>query len=259
MSVPPESTTQYQLFLDCVFTTITEKLDPPTRKPVKSKNRRSSRKASLTSISDNNTSTSTSLPDLDPTTLSDFAEYIANEIFLSLPATLQRLTHTSSLSADYTPPLTATTIDTLSTRIPPEVTDTLSTYCLTTPPKSDITSFLSPILYSYITTLTTPPPPPSSTRPDSNACELCARTWLPLTYHHLIPKSTHQKALKRGWHEESALGNVAWLCRACHSWVHRQAGNEELAREYWSMELVRGMEGFEGWVGWVGSVRWKKR
>lgn len=74
--------------------------------------------------------------------------------------------------------------------------------------------------------------------------------------------------MKRGWHTEEKLNSVAWLCRACHSFVHRLVGNEELAKSYYTVELIR--EGgvqedpdkraeVEGWVRWVGGVRWRSR
>lgn len=64
------------------------------------------------------------------------------------------------------------------------------------------------------------------------------------------------------------MNSVAWLCRACHSFVHRLASNERLARYYYTVDLIR--EGgvdqdedkaqeVEGWVKWVGGVRWKSR
>lgn len=43
-------------------------------------------------------------------------------------------------------------------------------------------------------------------------CEICDRE-IPLTYHHLIPRSVHNKVLKRGWHPAERLNAVAWLCR----------------------------------------------
>lgn len=69
----------------------------------------------------------------------------------------------------------------------------------------------------------------------------------------------HAKAVKRGWHGEWELGKVAWLCRACHSFVHKIAGNEELAREYYSVELLLEREDVVKWAGWVGKVRWKAK
>jgi hypothetical protein len=40
--------------------------------------------------------------------------------------------------------------------------------------------------------------------------------------------------------------------------VHRCAGNEELARDWYTVELLRGREDVQRWVEWVGRVRWKK-
>lgn len=65
--------------------------------------------------------------------------------------------------------------------------------------------------------------------------------------------------VKRGWHGEWALGAVAWLCRACHGFVHGVGSNEVLAREWWSVELLLGREDVQRWKGWVGRVRWRSR
>ena len=49
---------------------------------------------------------------------------------------------------------------------------------------------------------------------------------------------------------------VAWLCRPCHDTVHRVVpSNEELARSWYSVELLMGREDVRRFVGWVGRVR----
>ncbi len=264
MSIPEESESRYQTFRDCVFEAITNKSTLSNDKRTPSRRRRHSRKDSKLVSEPAQPEIPTPESSLDdPSALADFSDYLATEIFLSLPESLQTLSHQSSSTTtsndDYSLPLTTTLVEALSTHLPPSISDTLTTYSLITPPSTDTQSFLTPIITSYITTLLTPPPPPSSTRPSDNSCELCSRTHLPLTYHHLIPKSTHARSLKRGWHKAEDLGSVAWLCRACHSFVHRMAGNEELARKWFTMERIREGEGVEEWVGWVGGVRWKKR
>lgn len=74
--------------------------------------------------------------------------------------------------------------------------------------------------------------------------------------------------MKRGWHTEDKLNSVAWLCRACHSFVHRLASNEGLARWFYTVDLIKEggvdedvekRESVEGWVKWVAGVRWKSR
>ena len=200
-------------------------------------------------------------------------QYLSTLLFPSLPGPLRTLTHStlkasSALTSTYSLPLSATTSTNLLSHIPPTAILTLESTSLL-PQSSDPTdhaSLLIPIYTSYISAATAPPPLWSTTRP--SACELCGRDWIPLTYHHLIPKSTHDKVRKRGWHSEEMLGSVAWLCRACHSFVHGLRGNEELARGFYTVELIRegGVEGdpevrgkVEGWVRWVGGVRWKSR
>lgn len=197
-----------------------------------------------------------------PAELAEFVDYIAEEAFHTLPAEFRELTYQSlqddkPLAEKYTTPTTSDIVELVANLLPPSVEDTLLTYCLINPPTSDLFSFLGPILNNYITATTSPPPPPSSTR--TSACEICDRDWITLTYHHLIPRAVHAKVLKRGWHPEHKLDSVAWLCRACHSFVHRMAGNEDLAREWFTVERILGREDVQRWRGWVGSVRWKKR
>ncbi|PYH41523.1 HNH endonuclease [Aspergillus saccharolyticus JOP 1030-1] len=159
-----------------------------------------------------------------------------------------------------------------TTTLPASVHDTLTTYALLPPTPNNaksnqnpaqetatesLISFFTPILTDYITSVTKPPPVWASTR--TEACEICARDWIPLSYHHLIPRSVHAKVLKKGWHPEWMLNSVAWLCRACHSFVHRMAGNEELAREYFTVDRILEREDVRVWANWVGRVRWKAR
>lgn len=158
----------------------------------------------------------------------------------------------------YSLPLTTTTASDLLNTLDPSTGDTLHTYSIL-PPSTSLSDFLTPILTAYLTGLTTAPPPPSATRSLAASCELCDRGWVPLTYHHLIPRFVHAKVLKRGWHTEDKLNSVAWLCRACHSFVHRVAGHEELAREYYTVELLLERQDVLAFANWVGKVRWKAR
>lgn len=165
-----------------------------------------------------------------------------------------------TLAAKYEPPLAATTLETLTKPLPASVSDSLVSYNLLQD-HSDLDRLLEAILNSYLAAATSAPPEhtPSlaASRPDG--CEVCDREHLPLTYHHLIPRQMHAKAVKRGWHSEWELAKVAWLCRACHSFVHKIASNEELAREFYSVELLMEREDVVKWAAWVGKVRWKAR
>jgi hypothetical protein len=194
-------------------------------------------------------------------------------IFPSLPPDVRTLTYATfkdspRLQDFYSTPLSASTYTSLLNTIIPTAIDSLESYGLlpTTSDTIDQHNLLTPIFTSYLSAITAPPPIWVTTR--STDCELCGRDWVPLTYHHLIPKSAHARVLKRGWHTEDKLNSVAWLCRACHSFVHRLASNEELAKGYYNVELIRkgGVEEdrekrgeVESWVKWVGGVRWKSR
>jgi hypothetical protein len=200
-------------------------------------------------------------------------QYLSSLIFPSLPVELRTLSYpkfrdSPVLQDAYTTPLSASTYTSLLSTVPPDAIDSLESYALL-PASSDTHdahNLLTPVFTAYCTTVTLPPPIWSTTR--TTECELCERDWVPLTYHHLIPKSSHDRVRKRGWHGEEVLNSVAWLCRACHSFVHRLASNEELARYYYTVGLIRegGVEAdadkaleVEGWVKWVGGVRWKSR
>lgn len=184
---------------------------------------------------------------------------MATEIFSSLPSDLQTLFYRATqdcprLAQKYATPIPPANLESIQAAIPLSVLDSLQAYALL----SDQASFpdlLASILNSYISSVTAPPPPWSSTR--ASACEICDRSWINLTYHHLIPKQVHVKVIKRGWHEEWRLNSVAWLCGACHRFVHRIAGNEELARELWTVDRLLEREDVRAWAEWVGKIRWK--
>jgi 5-methylcytosine-specific restriction endonuclease McrA len=168
---------------------------------------------------------------------------LSSVVFPSLPTDLRTLSYskyhdTPQLQDRYSIPLSISTETLLINSIPPPAIDSLTSYALlpSLPDALDFHHFFTPLLTAYIAAVTAPPPIWSATR--TSACELCLRDWIPLTYHHLIPKSTHERVRKRGWHEEERLNSVAWLCRACHSFVHRLAGNEELARRFYTIELI---------------------
>ena len=198
----------------------------------------------------------------DASELADFAQYLSEEIFGSLPKDLQELTYHKvqvdiELLEKYNEDITSEELENIISLLPATVTDSLTSYAIVSPPQSDAISFLSPVLVSYTAAVIAPPPPWISTR--TSACEICDREHLPLTYHHLIPRAVHAKVMKRGWHEEHVLNSVAWLCRACHSFVHRVASNEELAREYYTVEKICARSDVQKWAQWIGTIRWKKR
>ncbi|GAM86411.1 hypothetical protein ANO11243_044250 [Dothideomycetidae sp. 11243] len=193
--------------------------------------------------------------------LGDFIEYLAQEIFTCLDEELKTLSfekiqNDSNLAARYSTPLDSEVYDEVFATMPPSALDSFSSYSVF-PEDVDLSRALEPVFASYIEAATAAPPEHDHTV-RSTECELCERTQLPLTYHHLIPRQMHAKAVKRGWVKDWELQKVAWLCRACHSFVHRHASNEELARELNSVENLLQRVEVRAWVAWVGRIRWKK-
>ncbi|KAK1084353.1 hypothetical protein LTR33_002710 [Friedmanniomyces endolithicus] len=252
--------TSFEAFQDSLSTTVIAKLAPDPKRSRKRavKGRKNEIKPVVkTPTNDDNGE--------DAGELSDFVEFLAEEIFVSLPSDLRSLSYAAiqdnpSLKTKYDIPLEPVLLTALVDHLPPTTSDSLQTYALI-PSPSDLDRFLAPILETYTTTTTSPPPEytPALTATRPAGCEICGREHLPLTYHHLIPRQMHAKAVKWGWHREWELQKVAWLCRACHSYLHRVATNEELARELYSVELILEREDVGKWARWVGRVRWKAR
>ncbi|KAF7561829.1 hypothetical protein G7046_g2320 [Stylonectria norvegica] len=250
----------YALFRDCLSTSVLQSASPPPEQPKRR------RRGKLRCGHGPGGSISAPDPRREVEELADFIDYLATEIFDSLPEELQALDYlswreSSWLQKQYSFPLTEDSL--LTINLSPSILETLTTYSLiSTDPliQSSLPSspeiFLLPILTSYITPLTTPPPATRlATRTD--ACELCDRSWIPLSYHHLIPRFVHDKAVKRGWHRKEDLQNVAWLCGACHRFVHNFKNHEELARQYYTVELLLEEEEVRKFAAWVGKLRWK--
>jgi 5-methylcytosine-specific restriction endonuclease McrA len=192
-------------------------------------------------------------------------QYLGEEIFTNLPNDLRNISYAvvqddPSVAERYALPLDPEVLGRITGSLPPTTTDSLETYGLISDVKS-LERFIDPILTNYISTTTSPPPEytPALTASRPDGCEICSREHVPLTYHHLIPRQTHAKAVKRGWHKDWELNKVAWLCRACHNYVHKIASNEELAKEYYDVDLLLAREDVQKFAAWVGRVRWKAR
>ncbi|EJT68659.1 hypothetical protein GGTG_13775 [Gaeumannomyces tritici R3-111a-1] len=206
--------------------------------------------------------------------LGEFIDYIAASSFAALPEDLRSLSHRGwaedqALSSRYPLPLTGGSLpNVLPCALDPHVVDSLQAYGVL--PSSSLSSSLSPsstsaaedllapVLNDYIEAATAPPPPRVA-RGAAEACEMCGRGWINLSYHHLIPRMVHDKAVRRGWHREDELQNVAWLCGACHRAVHRFARHEDLARHYYTVERLLAQDELAAFARWVGRLRWKKK
>ena len=98
-------------------------------------------------------------------------------------------------------------------------------------------------------------------------CDLCGRDYLPLTFHHLVPKETHPrwvgKALPPGLEGVDGAAPTrdffhshgASLCRPCHSTVHGLAPNALLATTFNTIEKLRQDPCLAGWAAFAGRLK----
>lgn len=83
-------------------------------------------------------------------------------------------------------------------------------------------------------------------------CELCGRSGLVLTRHHLIPQSRHNKSrTQRHFSRKNMKTEIAMLCRPCHSQIHRLFDNQELANDYHTIERLRAHSEMQKFINWV--------
>lgn len=86
-------------------------------------------------------------------------------------------------------------------------------------------------------------------------CELCERI-MPMTEHHLIPRSEHDKMLRRGHFTLKEMRQrLAMLCRPCHSAIHSMIGLDELATRYNTMEALLEHEGVVKWGRYAAGLK----
>jgi 5-methylcytosine-specific restriction endonuclease McrA len=80
-------------------------------------------------------------------------------------------------------------------------------------------------------------------------CPICDRS-MPLTFHHLIPKTTHAKYVKQ-YTKEFLNSNGVWLCRSCHSHIHKLITEEDMAAHYNNLDVILSHPGVQKWVPYI--------
>jgi 5-methylcytosine-specific restriction endonuclease McrA len=83
-------------------------------------------------------------------------------------------------------------------------------------------------------------------------CAMCERP-MPLTFHHLIPKSTHADMLKRGLCAKEDLTRGVRICRPCHSAVHSFHDNKTLAVKYNTLDALLELEEIRKFIKWISK------
>ncbi|MEM1354491.1 MAG: hypothetical protein AAGH88_06355 [Planctomycetota bacterium] len=86
----------------------------------------------------------------------------------------------------------------------------------------------------------------------SDCCELCGRSGLELTKHHLIPRKRHRQAsVRKKYPHAERYGRIAMLCRACHRTVHVCLTEKELEQSYNTVAALAGHVQIAKFVNWV--------
>ncbi len=73
-----------------------------------------------------------------------------------------------------------------------------------------------------------------------------------LTKHHLIPRTLHKnKRIRKQFTKEQCLTELIWLCRPCHSTIHRVLSEKEMAAQYFSLPALKSHHDIQEFVGWI--------
>ena len=92
------------------------------------------------------------------------------------------------------------------------------------------------------------------------SCELCQRTGLELTRHHLIPRKRHRRrSAQVRFDREEMHTRIAMLCRPCHSTVHATLSEQELEQSFNTIESLAEHPEIAKFVGWVSKQTTDRR
>lgn len=80
-------------------------------------------------------------------------------------------------------------------------------------------------------------------------CAMCERP-MNLTAHHVIPRVTHAKYLKKGYTREF-LNTCIMICRQCHSKVHSVEDEKTLARDYNTLDKIVAHPEIARWIAYA--------
>ena len=81
-------------------------------------------------------------------------------------------------------------------------------------------------------------------------CEMCQRVTGFLTEHHLIPRATHSKKVRREYGEECNT-RKAMLCVACHRQVHYLFSNKHLSKNLNSIDMLKADSEVDKYIKWI--------
>ena len=84
------------------------------------------------------------------------------------------------------------------------------------------------------------------------ACELCGRTTVNLTQHHLIPRTRHRnKRVQKQFSRSEMQTHILWVCRPCHSHIHTVLTEKELAMRFNNRTALLQHPDIRQFVEWI--------
>jgi hypothetical protein len=89
--------------------------------------------------------------------------------------------------------------------------------------------------------------------PEAGCCALCERR-MPLTGHHLRPRSQHARLRACGF-TQAELSALLWICRQCHNAVHEHIDEATLAGAHYTADLLLQHTGLHAFVRWAAKQR----
>lgn len=90
--------------------------------------------------------------------------------------------------------------------------------------------------------------------PENEPCALCGRD-VNLTFHHLIPKKLHRRPRFRKGYSREALQAGIWVCRPCHSGLHRLYDEMALGTRLNTLSRLLDDDAVQRHVNWVSRQR----
>jgi len=84
-------------------------------------------------------------------------------------------------------------------------------------------------------------------------CSLCKRKDLETTRHHLIPRSQHKRAWCKKKFIKKERDFTVPLCMDCHYNIHKLVTEKDMARDYYTIELLLTNPKVKKYVDWISK------
>ena len=86
------------------------------------------------------------------------------------------------------------------------------------------------------------------------SCEICERK-IALTFHHLIPRKMHRRNFFRRSYSREELNRGVYLCRLCHSTLHKLFDEMTLAKRLNSLDHLLAEPSIQAHARWANKQK----